>query len=302
MSFFCDVNLNIDTGKEMEKLIKYYIYYVKKHKGKISERFENNLRIKILEGHSTLAEANANVETNTIKIRKNSSIITLFHELTHISDQWRDFKDGKIYACWEYEKDFTAQMSWYDKNNKVVNVKRGIHGRFLGEAKAELYATKIFLEMCNYSRDAQIYASKRTYYDEEIIILKKICIILGINEDDFLNLPSENDFGRNFLRKKCEQLTGQSRLWDILEDNLDYIEMEKVISTSHPEYKISESSKKAFKTNRENIKNILDYILNALLNRNIISIIEYNNRIKQLRNLDKYNETSYFEKNRKLFK
>ena len=44
---------------------------------------------------------------DTIKLRKNISIITLFHELRHISDQWLN-SDNLYYACWEYEKDYRS--------------------------------------------------------------------------------------------------------------------------------------------------------------------------------------------------
>lgn len=289
MGFFCDANLDADKGKELEKAIKYYINYVKRHNGEISPRFENNLSIRILEGSSTLAEANANTEKNLIKLRPNISIVTLFHELRHLSDQWQDPEDGEYYGCWEYEKDYDSQMSLPNPNNKIVTVNRGVHGRFLGEAVAELYATKVYWEMCNYSSAAQNYTSKRTYYDDEVITLKQICVVLGIDEDKFLNLPSKNDMGRNILKKRCAELTGKDRVWDILEDNLDFIEMKKVISTSHPDLIISEPSQNAFKSNKENVKKIFDYILNASLNRNLISTEEYNNRAKQLKNLAAYN-------------
>lgn len=282
MSFFYDFNL------DLEKALKYYIQYVKRHNGNISPEFENGLNIKILQGNSTLAQANSDVESNTIELRLENSIVTFFHELRHLSDQWVNEKNGKKYACWEYEKDFNSQMRWEDYNKKIVKVNRGVHGRYLGEAIAELYASKVYWEMCNNSQNAQKHTSKRTYYDEEVINLKKICVLFGIDEDQFINLSSKNDFGRNFMRKSCKQLTGQEKIWDILEDNLDFIEMKKVINTSHPTYIISSITQKAFKTNRENVKNIYNYILNASLENNTISKNEYANKVEEMMKLDQY--------------
>ena len=121
MSFFCDSDLSLKDA------INYYINYVERHEGDVSFDFRNNLRIEKLDGNETLALGKANVETNTIKLRKNISIITLFHELRHLSDQWKDESNGKKYACWEYEKNYTNQMVWENQNNQTVKVQRGIH-------------------------------------------------------------------------------------------------------------------------------------------------------------------------------
>lgn len=286
MRFFNDSNLSLQDA------INYYINYVEQHEGKVSPDFRNNLRISILEGNETLAQANANVETNTIKLRKNISIVTLFHELRHISDQWKDESNGKKYACWEYEKNYSNQMVWENQNNQTVRVQRGIHGRYIGEAVAELYASKVYWEMCGNSAQAHQYTKYRTYYDEEIINLKKICTILGISEDIFINLKSDNDYARNLLRKRCKQLTGNENTWDILEDNLDFIEMDKVIKTSHPNFRISQVSQKSFQNNRKNVNNIYDYILGSSLKRGKISEQEYNSILRELEKLDSYLDNS----------
>ncbi len=287
MSFFCDSKLSIKDA------INYYINYVEQHKGKVSSDFRNNLRICILRGNETLAQGNANVETNTVKLRENASIITFFHELRHLSDQWIDASDGKKYACWDYEKNYTEQMAWENLNNQTVRVLRGIHGRYIGEAVAELYASKVYWEMCGNSSQAFQYTRQRTFYDEEIINLKKICTILGINEDDFINLKSDNDYARKLLRKRCSQLTGNENIWDILENNLDFIAMEKIIKTSHPNFRISQVSQECFRTNRKNVNNIYDYILNSSLRRGKISEQEYNIKLRQLEQLDSYLDNDF---------
>lgn len=292
MSFFCDANLDVNKNKEVEKALKYYIDYVKRHNGKISPRFENGLKIKFLQGSSTLAEANSNVEENCISLRENPSIVTFFHELRHISDQWQDPQDGKYYSCWEYEKDYGAQMCSVPGDGHTIIIKRGIHGRFLSEATAELYASKVFWEMSNYSRDAINHTSKRTFCDYEVTTLKQICVVLDINEDEFLNWKSENDFGRDLLRKRCKQLTGQNGVWDYLENCLDFIEMKNIISVTLPGFRISPSSLADIEKNKENVKNIFNYILKSSLDRGFISADERTNKLKELKSLSQYNRDS----------
>ena len=260
MNFFCDSTLSLQDA------LNHYISYVKRHNGVISDNFRNNLKIQILTGNETRAEANANVDTLTIKLRKNISIITFFHELRHISDQWQDKNNSKkYYGCWEHETDFDKQMRFEDVKTNTVRVYRGIHGRFLGEAIAELYASKVYWDLCNNSKEAFAYTSSRKYYDEEIINLKKICTVFGINEDIFINLQSEDDYGENFLRKKCEDLTDNNELWDCLESYLDFLEMKKVIHTSHPDLIISQHSQEDFQSISNKINQIYPAILSTAL-------------------------------------
>ena len=91
----------------------------------------------------------------------------------------------------------------------------------MGEAEAEQYARKVYWDLCGNSPQAHAYTATRRAYDEEIINLKKIAMVLGVKEDSILSWDSENDYGRNKLRSLFTKLTGREDFWDSLEYQMD---------------------------------------------------------------------------------
>ena len=217
----------------IEQAKRLFIDYTLRHNGNISDRIMNTtveIYPRCLPTGST-AHANANAEKNRIRmVAEKNSIVTFFHEFKHVADSWKG-ENGHWYPNWEYEDDYTAQMEWTDQRNKEVGIKRGTKGLAMSEATAELYASKIFWELCDNSPQAIAYtANTRKVYDEEIVFLKKICLVLGINEDLLLSWKSENNYGRNQLRSLFSNLTGMQEFYDKLEYRMDYVSMLKFIN------------------------------------------------------------------------
>ena len=245
-------NYSIEEAKEL------FIQYAENHNAHISERAKK-VAVKTYE-HSlpkdSRAEANASAEENRINMLSGGSIITFFHEFKHIADSWRD-NEGKWHTNWNNEYDYTAQMSWRDMQNNIIHINRGIIGDAMGEAVAELYATKIYWELCGNSDKSIAETGRRTTYDEEIITLKKIATVLGINEDMIMAWSCENNYGRNQLKFLFSKLTGDSNFWTKLEYRMDYVTMLKHIKFSHPQYNIDEESLMNIERFRRDIKNML---------------------------------------------
>jgi len=247
-------NYTIEDAKEL------FIDYTLRHNGKISQRFRD-MKVKIYTDrlpNGSNALANANVEDNEINMKSNQSIITFFHESKHLADAWKD-SSNKWHTNWNDEHDYTKQMVYEDKDNQLVQILRGVKGMAMGEAIAELFACKIYWELCDNSPNAHFYtAQERKTYDEEIITLKKIIAILGLNEDDVLSWESNENFGRQNLEKLFATLTGKKDFWTLLENRMDYIIMPKFIRISHPQFKISETSLKNVKIFKEDIEKALE--------------------------------------------
>lgn len=98
---------------------------------------------------------------------------------------------------------------------------------------------------------------RRTTYDEEIITLKKIATVLGINEDVIMAWSCENNYGRNQLKALFSKLTGDCDFLTKLEYRMDYVTMLKHIKFSHPQYNIDEESLMNTERFRRDIKNML---------------------------------------------
>ena len=268
---------------------KYFTNYVIRNNGYLSDRFRKS-DVQIINGRladNSIALGNTSLEKNRIRLQPNQSIITFFHECRHLSDSWQA-QDGKWYACWEYEKDYLRQMRWVDMENKILNVARGVQGKFMGEAVAELYATKMYWDMCGDKKSAQAYTAKRTTYDEEILTFKKICTVLDIDEDMLLNMTSEDDYARNFVRNQFEQITGDPRYWDWLEFHLDYVAMETFIKTAYRGCKVDDGSKKGFKMCRAKANEMISEALELSKTRGKITDREYAQRKAKLNELDTY--------------
>lgn len=61
-------------------------------------------------------------------------------------------------------------MEWSNQQNNEVNIKRRKKGLAMGEATAELFASKIYWKLCKNSPESKAYtANTRKHYDEEII-------------------------------------------------------------------------------------------------------------------------------------
>lgn len=252
----------------IEEAKQLFINYTRRHNGNVSERFKNTI-VKIYPEHlpnGSRADANTDVKANKINmVAEKNSIVTFFHECKHISDAWMDSK-GLWHTNWANEDDYCAQMSWSNQQNNEVNIIRGTKGLAMGEATAELYASKIFWELCRNSPQSKAYtANYRKTYDEEIILLKKICLVLGINEDVLLSWKSENNYGRKQLSDLFTKLTGRDDFWDQLEYRMDYVSMLKFINMSHPDYKVNPASLNNVKIFRKNVNELLE----TCLKRNI---------------------------------
>ena len=242
----------------IEEAKRVFIRHAVNHNAHISERAKNVI-VKTYKNSlpkGSRAKANANAEENIINMLKGESIITFFHEFKHIADSWMD-NDGKWHTNWENEYDYTAQMTWRDMHNNIIHIDRGVIGQAMGEAVAELYATKIYWELCGNSDKAIEETGRRTTYDEEIITLKKIATVLGINEDVIMAWSCENNYGRNQLKSLFSKLTGDSDFWTKLEYRMDYVTMLKHIKFSHPQYNIDEESLMNIERFRRDIKNML---------------------------------------------
>lgn len=244
----------------IEEAKQIFIDYTLRHKGIINDRI-GSAKVEMYSGclpNGSRAHANTNIEQNKIRmVAGKNSIITFFHELKHLADGWKDSK-GNWHTNWDYEDDLTAQMEWSNQQNREVNIKRGKKGLAMGEATAELFASKIYWELCENSPKSKVYtANTRKHYDEEIIILKKICLALGVSEDTLLAWKSENNYGREQLKSLFAKLTGLNDFWDKLEYRMDYVSMLKFINTSHPDFKVSQLSLNNVEIFRKNINEIL---------------------------------------------
>ena len=249
-------NYTIDEAKQI------YINYTLRHGGKITQRFRD-CKVKIYPNqlpNGSRALANSNAETNQINMREEQSIVTFFHECGHLRKAWQD-SSGIWHTNWENETDYTAQMSYEDTANNIVCINRGTKGLAMGEAEAELYASKVYWDLCGNTPQAYAYTATRTQYDEEIINLKKIALVLGINEDELLSWDSENDYGRNQLRGLFTKLTGREEFWDSLEYRLDYVSMPTFIRLSHPSFRISDTSLRNVALYRDNLNDVLKVCL-----------------------------------------
>ena len=284
---------NIEEAKQL------FMEYTLRHKGKISQRFKDTI-VKIYPyqlPNGSRALANTNVTNNTINIREGQSIVTFFHECKHLSDAWKD-SSGNWHTNWENEEDYDAQMSYVDRENNIIDIKRGIKGLAMGEAVAELFASKVYWDLCHNSPQAYAYtAQTRKVYDEEIINLKKVITILGINEDELLSWKSDNNFGRNRLDKLFMKLTGIEDFWEKLEYRMDYIFMPKFIQKSHPHFRIHQTALKNVKLYKENIDNLLNVCLRKDIQERYYKLMGcskeefemiYQNKLKEFEQLNQY--------------
>ena len=246
------INYSIKEAKEL------FIRYAINHNAYISERAKNVI-VKTYKNSlpkDNRAEANANAKENRINMLQGGSIITFFHEFKHIADSWMD-SEGKWHTNWENEYDYTAQMSYSDIHNNIVRINRGVIGSAMGEAVAELYATKMYWDLCENSSKSIVETGNRKTYDEEIITLKKIATVLQINEDTIMAWSCENNYGRNQLKSLFYKLTGDSNFWTKLEYRMDYVTMLKIIKFSHSQYNVDEESLINIEIFRRDIKNML---------------------------------------------
>lgn len=245
----------------IEEAKQIFIDYTLRHKGTINDRLKS-IKVEMYSGclpNGIKAHASTNIEQNKIRmVAGKNSIITFFHELKHLADGWKD-SNGIWHTNWDYEDDLTAQMEWSNQQNNEVNIKRGKKGLAMGEATAELFASKIYWELCKNSPASKAYtANTRKYYDEEIIFLKKICLALGVSEDTLLALKSENNYGREQLKYLFAKLTSIDDFLDKLEYRMDYVSMLKYIHTSHPDLNVSQASLKNVEIFRKNINELLE--------------------------------------------
>lgn len=239
-----------------------YINYAQRHGEEVTQRFKN-CKVKIYPHqlpNGSRALANTNVSENEIRMREGQSIVTFFHECGHLRKAWKD-SSGNWHTNWENENDYTAQMSYEDKSNNIVRINRGTKGLAMGEAEAELYASKVYWDLCGNTPQAYAYTSTRRTYDEEINNLRKIAVVLGVKEDRILSWKSENDYGRNQLRALFTKLTGRQKFWDLLEYKMDYVSMPKFIRISHPSFRIGEESLRNVERYRQNLINEFRFCL-----------------------------------------
>lgn len=286
-------NYTIEEAKEE------FIRYALRHNSQVSKR-ARNVVVKTYKDslpNGSKAFANSNAKENRINmLAGKNSIITFFHEFKHIADSWKDEK-GTWHTNWEHEDDYNAQMSYSDYHNKIIHINRGVKGMAIGEATAELYATKIYWELCGYSNTAIAETRRRTTYDEEIITLKKIATVLGIDEDQILAWKSENDYGRNMLKILFTKLTGDRNFWTELEYRMDYVVMLTFIKLSHSQLKIDDESLRNIERYREDIKNMLrkcllkekqkEYLLSYGCTLEEFEVV-YSQRITEFQRLEKY--------------
>lgn len=249
-------NYTISEAKQI------YINYTLRHGGKISQRFKN-CKVKTYPNqlpNGSKALANSDAKTNQINMREGQSIVTFFHECGHLRKAWQD-SSGNWHTNWENETDYTAQMSYEDGANNIIHINRGTKGLAMGEAEAELYASKVYWDLCGHTPQSHAYTATRKVYDEEIITLKKIALILGVSEDEILSWDSENNYGRNNLKSLFTKLTGRSEFWDSMEYRMDYVSMPKFIRMSHPSFRIGETSLKNVETYRGDLNNAFRFYL-----------------------------------------
>lgn len=202
-------------------------------KGLKMEKEFLNPKVNIYNGKipNSLAEGNTSLENKCINFSHSPLIVTYWHELAHYSSAWKDI-DGKIYSDYEYEKNFDAQCQESLTEPGYLDVKRGIHGRFWGEAAAEYRASEMAWKFDSNNTNRYFRTQNRTYYDEEIITMKTIAKILDLSDNEIFYKSNKNNAARTFMENRTEALTGSSRFWTILEFYLDYIEMQKVGKTS----------------------------------------------------------------------
>lgn len=202
-------------------------------KGLEMEKEFLNPRVNIYNGKipNSLAEGNTSLENKCINFSHPPTIVTYWHELAHYSSGWKD-TDGKIYSDYEYEKNFNAQCRESTTEPGYLNVERGIHGRFWGEAAAEYRASEMAWNFDSNSANRYFRTQNRTYYDEEIITMKTIAKILDLSDNEIFYKSNKNNAARTFMENRTRNLTGDSKYWFLLEFYLDYIEMQKVIKTS----------------------------------------------------------------------
>lgn len=198
-------------------------------KGLKMEKEFLNPKVNIYNGKipNSLAEGNTSLENKCINFSHSPTIVTYWHELAHYSSTWKDI-DGKIYSDYEYEKDFNTQYQESLAEPGYLDVKRGIHGRFWGEAAAEYRASEMAWQFDSNNTNRYFRTQNRTYYDEEIITMKTIAKILDLSDDEIFYKSNKNNEARTFMESRTENLTGNSRFWTLLESYLDYIEMQKV--------------------------------------------------------------------------
>lgn len=285
---------NIEQAKQL------FIDYTYRHKGYISERFLQS-SVKIYDGslpNYGNAHASTNIEQNIIRmVRGKNSIITFFHECKHLSGAWKDSREI-WHSDWEYENDYASLAHFTNQECTEFFINRGRKGITMGEARAELYASKIFWELCNNSPQSFEYTAKnRKIYDEEIIWLKKICLVLGINEDLLLSWKSEDNYGRNKLNSLFNRLTESPDFWTKLEYRMDYASTLKYFNITHPELRTNQTTINNVQICKRTVNKILEkylehdiqkkYYLSFGCSENEFEQI-YNKKIKNFQSLNNY--------------
>ena len=272
----------IDQAKQL------FIDYTYRHNGSIPERFSSANVQMYSDGlpNGSRAHANTNIEQNLIRmVRGKNSIVTFFHECKHLADAWKD-SDGNWHSNWNDENNYYAQMEYSNEKNNEVSINRGVKGMAMGEAVAELYASKIFWELCGNSPQSKAYtANNRKTYDEEIIFLKKVCAILGIDENALLSWKSENNYGRQKLIDLFNMLTNTPDFWTKLEYRMDYISLLKFIHIVHPNLKVNQPSLARVEMHRKDLNKLLENCLNYNLQQRYYLSMGYSqNKFEQIYN------------------
>lgn len=193
---------------------------------------------------------------NSIDFVRNISIITLFHELKHLADSWQD-ESGALHPAWVFETNYCTQLSFISGTPKIVQVDRGVRGLAMSNAVAELFAQQAYLDIFNYDSKAYLDMSKNRPYADEIIYLKKIAIILGLNISEILTWSSP--YGRQQLAKKFSNFDVKySDVWRTLELWMDYCATVKYVKNKYPDYKVSQKSFERAKEYKKHIDDFLD--------------------------------------------
>lgn len=284
----------------MEEAINIFINYTLRHNGKIKDRFKNirvePYRYQLPNGCGALA--NSDAQSNTIRIIQGGcDIITFFHELKHLADSWQS-SNGIWLSNWGsiIEDNMCAEIS--DTEKGKVNIRKGTIGLTMREATAELFASKVYWDLCKSSIEkATKETQKRTFYDEEIILFKMICIILGIDEDEILSWESDNEICRRRLIYCFSKLTNQENFWKKLEAYMDYIAMVKYIKLTEPNWVLSNETLNTVDICKKNINDCFQFCMQEDIQRiyflsNGYSYTNfekvYEKKLEELRKLENY--------------
>lgn len=165
--------------------------------------------------------AQLDAEKNVITYGRGATTHAILHELEHLRSRHKELVKG-------YDEEFERIIHFYFVGFRTS----GANGLFLEEALNELSSRKLEMLMFGNTQKqrSRLISEYKTqsYYNFEIYMTLALCSLLGVKVEDVRKMKYSGDTtGQVTLSELIEILTGDSKYWIMMQENLDDYELLK---------------------------------------------------------------------------